>query len=415
MKQILNLLSVMALAGVMASCSSNDDPDPIIYPASTFTDQTGLTLTVNGSPMLGKTAEFAQNAADGFKATITLSSKFDFTNLEELDGITIPGLGEVECPGAVPGSKVLTLDVDLTNGTESSTFSGAKETEYCNFKYNGSVNANALTLNITDLTLKNQTLVGNWTPLPYAINEDFSSDNYGAIVSTPVYVSWTSSANIDMFGSPVPMEDLLALVMSMPILNDNTATLPQAVTNSLKQLMFQADGNILAKYVDEDDTAETPTVLTSPANVAQYVVTGANDMRLYLNPQAIQAADKDDNKDTPAKAKTRVDTPAIPGIDTLIPNILSQLVPMMGDGVPMHYELNGADLRLYIGTDVLLPLLKQISPMLKDQTVIDMIVNMVSQDESMSFIAESIPGMLKSMADVIDTTTDIKIGLNLKK
>lgn len=410
MKKILNLLSVFTLVGVMCSCGGKNDPEPIIYPANTFDDDNGLTLTVNGEPMIGQTAEFTQNASDGFKATIKLSSTMDFSDLDEMDGVSIPGLDKVQCPGPVPGSKVLTLDVTLENGTDNSTFSGNQETEYCTFNYAGTVTDKELTVKITDLTLKDKTLVGDWTPLPYAINDDFSSDNYGAITSNPVYVVWKSDANLNFLGSPLPVESLLSLVMAMPILNNNTATMPEALNRALKQVNFQSDGNIIAKYVDEDDLSENPTVLTSPANVAQYAVTGTSDMRLYLNPWGIALADRE----TPQMKKTRADV-TIPSLDSLIPNVLAQLTPMLGDGVPMHYNLNGSDLKLYLGTDVLLPLLKQISPMLKDQQVIDMIVAMVSQDPSMGMFAAFLPDMLKSMADVIDNTTQIEIGLNLKK
>lgn len=405
MKKILYLFGAMAFAGLMASCSS-DDPDVPSYPANTFTDANGLTLTVNEAPMLGKSVNYAQN---GSKATLTLSSSIDFTKLDELEGITIPGLSVVPCPSGIPGSQEITLNVDLKEGTGCNTFSGKEETAYCTFKYDGTVSEEALVLNITDLELKDKSLVGNWNVPEHKVVDDWTSEDYGKVLSTPISVVWKSEKGLNLFGTEMPIEDILTLVMALPLLQNNTATLPVALSNVLKQLQFQKDGNILAQYVDAENLA-TGTVLTSPTNLIQYTVTDASNLLLFLNPQAIEAAD-DANRLAPRKRAIT----DIPGIDSLIPNVLAQLVPMMGGGVPMQYELNGNDMRLYLGTDVLLPLLKQISPLLKNEQIINTIVEMASQNENMAGMATMLPDILKSAADVIDTTTQIEIGLNLNK
>ena len=91
---------------------------------------------------------------------------------------------------------------------------------------------------------------------------------------------------------------------------------------------------------------------------------------------------------------------------------------MMSDGLPMHYNANGNELTVYLGTETLLPLLKtNVLPLLRDEAFVQMVVELLSADEEGmgAMIAPMLPSMLKSAADVIDGTTKLEIGLNLKK
>ncbi len=398
MKKIFNLLCLVVLFGALTACSDDKDDVKPLDP-NTYTDQSGLQITMNGAPVIGKTAVFTPDAKDPSKATITLGSTFD---LSAIPSVTLPGSQTITGPGVVPGSKELVLDVTLKAGADGmSTFSGSHSTDYCTFEYSGSVDNDFLVLDIKNLELKDKTLVGLWNPMKQVIDDDFSSDTYGQVISTPVYAVWESGSDINFLGSPMPVQNILTLVMVMPLLDDMTLTVPDALLSVLKNVEFMKDGNIVASYVDTD--SEDGTAVTSPLNMAQYVVTGKNDMRFFLNPQAVIAAD----------SKTRA-TRAI-DLNNLLGNVMAQLVPMMGDGVPMHYALNGSELRVYLGTETLLPLLKQASPLLRDETLVASLVELVKQDESMGFIADMLPSMLTSVADAIDNTTKIEIGLNLSK
>lgn len=399
MKKILSSLCMAAMIFSMASCS-DDDKDVTMYDANTFTDQHGLQLTMNEAPVLGKTAVFTPDASDASKATITLSSSFD---LSAIPGVTLPGAQTIACPGVIPGSKEYTLNVKLSYKDDMAEFSGSESTDYCTFDYSGTVNNDFLKLDIKNLELKDKSLVGTWKPLPQVIDDDFESETYGDIKSTPVYAMWESTGKLNFLGSEMPVQDILKLVMVMPLLNDMSMTVPDALLAVLRDVEFCKDGNIVASYADLESESETPAYLKSPLNMAQYVVTGKNDMRFFLNPQAVIAA----------SAGTRA-TRAL-DLNNLLGNVMAQLVPMLGDGVPMHYMLNGNDLRVYLGTEVLLPLLKQASPLLRDEELVNKLVELIKQDESMGFLADMIPAMLSSAADVIDNTTKIEIGLNLSK
>lgn len=401
MKKILSAFGMAFLLVSLTACSDDDADKQAVYESKTFTDATGLTLTVNDQPMIGKTVAFTTSDADATKGTITLSSTFD---LSAIPGITLPGVQTIEGPGVIPGSKSLKLDIDLNyDDSSKAQFSGSESTEYCTFNYNGTVNNDALVLNITNLELKNKRLVGQWVPVPVRTDDDFDSDTYGQLIESPIHVVWESNSKLNFLGSELPIADLLKLVMIMPLLDDNTKNLPQALESVLKQVEFMNDGNIIASYVDVE--AENGAVSKSPFNMAQYVVTGDNTMRFFLNPQAVIAADGEES---------RVATRDL-DINNLLGNVMTQLVPMMADGVPMRYEFPTSTTPvIYLDTEVLLPLLKQVSPLLRDEALVNQLVELVKQNESMGFIADSLPAMMASMADVIDNTTKIQIGLNFK-
>lgn len=407
MKKILSFFCVPALVLSMASCSGDDKDDVKPFNATTFTEENGLNLTMNDEPVLGKTAVFTPNSADPRKATITLSSSFDLSNIPNIPATENPIIAG---PGVVLGSKTLTLDVDLTYKTNVAEFSGKKDAEYCTFDYSGTVNNEALVLNIKNVELKNKAIVGLWTPRQFKMDDDWESETYGQILTNPAYVVWESSSDFNFLGSPTPIGSLVGLLFAMPLINDlgdTPLTVSQALNAVLKDVEFMNDGNLVATYLDTE--AATPAFKKSPLNIAQYVLTGNTDMRFYLNPQAIMAVAPELPVTKAIGASRAID------INNLFGNVLAQLIPMMGDGVPMHYSLDGSDLRVYLGTELLLPLLKQVSPLLRDQAVIDQVVDLVKDDPSMSFLVALLPTMITSLADVIDNTTKIEIGLNLSK
>lgn len=400
MKKLMYLtaVSLMAVAG-LTSCSDDDTPkweNPI--PSGVYTDADGLTLTVNGAPVVGKTVQFERSANDDSKGRITISSTFNFGSIPDVPGALASTV--LECPGVLPGSPVTVLNVDLTEVRgAAATFVGKGESEYCTYEYNGTVTDKSIDLNFTGVTLKNQALAGTYKLLPYNMNEDSTSDEYGTVYSEPIYVNWESSAEFNLFGTPMPISNLVRLLMVMPVL-ENNMRVPDMLCTLLQDVTFDTAGNIIATYADLDSEGATPAYLKSAPNMAQYVVTGGNSLRFFLNPQAVM------------RESTRVSSPI--DINNLLGNVLAQLAPMMKDGVPMYYKVNGNDTTIYLNTETLLPLLKQnVLPLLRNQTLIDTLVELVKQDEDMGFIAAMLPDIITSLGDVIENTTTLEIGLNL--
>ncbi|MCM1006261.1 MAG: DUF4925 domain-containing protein [Prevotella sp.] len=394
------LFPAAALALAVCSLSSCSDDDPKwenLVESGTYTDAKGLSLTVNGEPMVGKTVVFEQNTANPDKGTITISSTFD---LGAIPGVPSSMASTVlDGPGVIPGSAVTVLNVNLVElkGAQAK-FQGSDENEYCTFEYNGIVTDNSIDLNITNLKLKNLTLAGTYTLPPYDVNDDWESDEYGTVYYNPIYVNWQSTADFDFLGTPMPVENLVSLLMTMPLLNDMTVRVPDMMSNLLENVTFGEDGNITASYLDLD--ADKPTYFKSPVNMAQYAVTGENSLRFWLNPQAV------------IKEATRAET----GIDinNLLGNVMAQLTPMLKDGVPMRYKIDNTTTTVYLDTETLLPLLKQnVVPLLKNEALVKQLTDLLEQDEDMAFLATMIPSMISSAANVIENTTVLEIGLNL--
>ena len=149
----------------MTSCGGEDDP---VIPGSNLEEKTyssteGLKLTFNGETMIGKTVTFTPKSDN--TATITLEGeKMDLNSLiggtkseqEIPSGLLIP------TAGVIPGSPKLDIPITLIGDAQDCTFEGTSETEYCNFKYSGSINADNLKLNLTDVELKDQSNASKW-------------------------------------------------------------------------------------------------------------------------------------------------------------------------------------------------------------------------------------------------------------
>lgn len=394
----MSYCSLVMLAGIFAMTSCSSDDEPQISVNRTYDDANGLNLTVNGAAMLGKTAEFVR---EGDNATLTLNSTFD---LSAIPGVTGDLAKTIAGPGVIPGSAETVLTFPVSGAADNAKFNGSANNDYCTYDFSGQVTDKTMTLDISNLLLKDQTIAGKWTLKPYDVNEDWESDDYGTVYSEPIYAVWESTSDFDFLGSPMPMSDLLRLLMTMPLLDDMSVRLPDALCSLLRDVTFGKDGNIIASYADLNNESEEAVYLQSPANMAQYVLNGNGKMLFFLNTQAVIGA------------SSRADASSPVDINNLLGNVIAQLAPMMKDGVPMHYTMANNDLTVYLGTETLLPLLKtNVVPLLRNEELVNMLVEMIKQSEDMSSLADLIPGMIASAADVIEGTTKLEIGLNLKK
>ena len=326
------LFAVICTIGLFTSCSDDDEKVVNPIPQTTFNSENGLQLTYNGAPLLGKKVTFTPDATEATKATLRLEGEFDLSGIlkGQRSNMTSP-----TGPGVFPGSPVTTLSVDLSINGNQCTFSGVSETEYCTFSYAGKVTAGTMDLSFTDVTLKNTALAGTvWKPTPLANTEDGGMDE-------PIHFVWKSGtkAAIEIFpGHPSEIEinDLLLLALRFPLFDDGSGdrvSVEQMLCSVLKDVTLGADGNIVATYMDAANGGTE--WVTSPSNMAQYVVTGDNQLLLFLNPQAIMA-----NVDNVEKSVRTVDVGAI------LQQAIAELYPMLINGVPLTY-LKSATTRLY--------------------------------------------------------------------
>lgn len=393
------LFAVICTIGLFTSCSDDDEKVVNPIPQTTFNSENGLQLTYNGAPLLGKKVTFTPDATEATKATLRLEGEFDLAGIlkGQRSNMTSP-----TGPGVFPGSPVTTLSVDLSINGNQCTFSGVSETEYCTFSYAGKVTAGTMGLSFTDVTLKNTALAGTvWKPTPLANTEDGGMDE-------PIHFVWKSGtkAAIEIFGHPSEIEinDLLLLALRFPLFDDGSGdrvSVEQMLCSVLKDVTLGADGNIVATYMDAANGGTE--WVTSPSNMAQYVVTGDNQLLLFLNPQAIMA-----NVDNVEKSVRTVDVGAI------LQQAIAELYPMLINGVPLTYTKEGNRMKVFLGTDLLLPLMKNIvAPLFEDEEFLNMVIEAMKSDPQFGGMAGMMVPTLKLLPEIIKNTTQLEIGLDL--
>ena len=394
------LFAVICTIGLFTSCSDDDEKVVNPIPQTTFNSENGLQLTYNGAPLLGKKVTFTPDATEATKATLRLEGEFDLTGIlkGQRSNMTSP-----TGPGVFPGSPVTTLSVDLSINGNQCTFSGVSETEYCTFSYAGKVTAGTMDLSFTDVTLKNTALAGTvWKPTPLANTEDGGMDE-------PIHFVWKSGtkAAIEIFpGHPSEIEinDLLLLALRFPLFDDGSGdrvSVEQMLCSVFKRCDIGADGNIVATYMDAANGGTE--WVTSPSNMAQYVVTGDNQLLLFLNPQAIMA-----NVDNVEKSVRTVDVGAI------LQQAIAELYPMLINGVPLTYTKEGNRMKVFLGTDLLLPLMKNIvAPLFEDEEFLNMVIEAMKSDPQFGGMAGMMVPTLKLLPEIIKNTTQLEIGLDL--
>lgn len=389
------LFAVICTIGLFTSCSDDDEKVVNPIPQTTFNSENGLQLTYNGAPLLGKKVTFTPDATEATKATLRLEGEFDLTGIlkGQRSNMTSP-----TGPGVFPGSPVTTLSVDLSINGNQCTFSGVSETEYCTFSYAGKVTAGTMDLSFTDVTLKNTALAGTvWKPTPLANTEDGGMDE-------PIHFVWKSGtkAAIEIF--PIEINDLLLLALRFPLFDDGSGdrvSVEQMLCSVLKDVTLGADGNIVATYMDAANGGTE--WVTSPSNMAQYVVTGDNQLLLFLNPQAIMA-----NVDNVEKSVRTVDVGAI------LQQAIAELYPMLINGVPLTYTKEGNRMKVFLGTDLLLPLMKNIvAPLFEDEEFLNMVIEAMKSDPQFGGMAGMMVPTLKLLPEIIKNTTQLEIGLDL--
>ena len=390
------LFAVICSVTLFTSCSDDDDEKMVNpVPQTTFTGENGLQLTYNGAPMPGKKVTFTPDATNAQNATLRLEAAFDLNGIlgkakraAAREDVSMP-----TAPGVLPGSPVVTLPVDLTINGDKCSFAGTSETDYCTFSYKGEVSAGAMELALSEVKLKNAKLAGmTWKLKPYDKEDPNETD--------PIYLVWEAEKKVFDF---LPIESVLKLALRMELIAagaDHKVSATEMLGTVLQDVTFMEDGNIVATY---KDAANGGTEWTkSPVNLAQYVVENDNQIKVFLNPAAIIAAVNN--------AGRAVD------VQTVIQQTIQMLYPMLVNGVPVAFEQTEDALSVYLNTELLLPLLKTlVVPLLSDEEVVAMLVELMKKDPDFSEMADLAEPMLKAFPEIIESTTKVEIGLNFVK
>lgn len=390
------LFAVICSVTLFTSCSDDDDEKMVNpVPQTTFTGENGLQLTYNGAPMPGKKVTFTPDATNAQKATLRLEGEFDLNGIlgKAKSAAAREDVSMPTAPGVLPGSPVVTLPVDLTINGDKCSFAGTSETDYCTFSYKGEVSAGAMELALSEVKLKNAKLAGmTWKLKPYDKEDPNETD--------PIYLVWEAEKKVFDF---LPIESVLKLALRVKLIAagaDHKVSATEMLGTVLQDVTFMEDGNIVATY---KDAANGGTEWTkSPVNLAQYVVENDNQIKVFLNPAAIIAAVNN--------AGRAVD------VQTVIQQTIQMLYPMLVNGVPVAFEQTEDALSVYLNTELLLPLLKTlVVPLLSDEEVVAMLVELMKKDPDFSEMADLAEPMLKAFPEIIESTTKVEIGLNFVK
>ena len=390
------LFAVICSVTLFTSCSDDDDEKMVNpVPQTTFTGENGLQLTYNGAPMPGKKVTFTPDATNAQKATLRLEGEFDLNGIlgKAKSAAAREDVSMPTAPGVLPGSPVVTLPVDLTINGDQCSFAGTSETDYCTFSYKGEVSAGAMELDLSEVKLKNAKLAGmTWKLEPYDETNPNETD--------PIYLVWEAEKKVLGF---MPIESVLKIALCMDLIAagaDNKISATDMLGTVLQDVTFMEDGNIVATY---KDAANGGTEWTkSPVNLAQYVVENDNQMKVFLNPAAIIAAVNN--------AGRAVDVQAV------IQQAIQMLYPMLVNGVPVAFGQTDDALSVYLNTELLLPLLKTlVVPLLSDEEVVAMLVELMKKDPDFGEMAGLAEPMLKAFPEIIESTTKVEIGLNFVK
>ena len=390
------LFAVICSVTLFTSCSDDDDEKMVNpVPQTTFTGENGLQLTYNGAPMPGKKVTFTPDATNAQKATLRLEGEFDLNGIlgKAKSAAAREDVSMPTAPGVLPGSPVVTLPVDLTINGDKCSFAGTSETDYCTFSYKGEVSAGAMELALSEVKLKNAKLAGmTWKLKPYDKEDPNETD--------PIYLVWEAEKKVF---DCLPIESALTFALRMELIAagaDHKVSATEMLGTVLQDVTFMEDGNIVATY---KDAANGGTEWTkSPVNLAQYVVENDNQIKVFLNPAAIIAAVNN--------AGRAVD------VQTVIQQTIQMLYPMLVNGVPVAFEQTEDALSVYLNTELLLPLLKTlVVPLLSDEEVVAMLVELMKKDPDFSEMADLAEPMLKAFPEIIESTTKVEIGLNFVK
>lgn len=395
---------------MFSSCSS-DDIEPALR-ESTFTDKSGLKLTYNGSPMIGKTAHVVPTAEG---ADITLFSVFDLAQL----GVT--GLsGTVDAAGVIPGSKSITLPVKLTSDGKESLFSGKAESDYATFTYSGNISSSGLELNLRDVVLKGGGVSPTvWKPAKKIITST------GMSTDGPVVADWQYEPLPDV---NFDFSDLLRIMVNLPVIKDkdSSISLNEAILTIINSIALLPDGNVVITYAT--DAFGAPQVAQTYPNRFQYVVTRKGEIRFFSDPMLIFGlmlvnfsgsipANWVQIKDGAMMPTANASDEGIKlpeWIQGLIPSMLTTICQSMGEGIPALYSPTTNGMEIYINSEIAtVAIVKFVETIAASPEMKQLLSKIMISYPELEPLVPKIDYILSLVPQIIERTNTLKIGIAL--
>ncbi|MDD2960985.1 MAG: DUF4925 domain-containing protein [Muribaculaceae bacterium] len=252
----------------------------------------------------------------------------------------------------IPGEPNITIDATTNDGT---SFAGVSTNANRTVNVSGTIADNKLTAKVS--VKASNSLTGTWN-LSDA-NKGENSAIYCAIkTSTPTVIFGMSSTPSDNIVPPESVSLFISMI--------GGAMLPQV----LKTVTFEEDGNITAEYAE---ALGSTTIIKSPKGMAFYNVID-NKAYISLNLGAIMAAKSDED-------------------------ILTGLMLMAEQGIPLNIMSEGGFTTLYLGKDSL----TKVTPLFP-------LVSTVLPDDFKMYSA-----IIDQLGTIINESTSFDLGITLKK
>lgn len=348
-KKLCGILASLCMLGMFAACSS-DDPTPVTPPEPEPTPtpvvpgedldskeypSDAFEVTIGDETMPGKVAKFvakddgtAELTLEG--APVSLDALMGDASKADDETVTIP------TPGVIPGSPSVTLSLTLEGEGANCTFSGSHETDYCTFSYNGSVTTDKLSLNITDLKLKDTSFAGTYDFVPNLhdpyispTNPDYvpSSNSSYAFEST-LRIVWEATQWLFTMGTDYGTDrigDFLGTILESYYFNVDGSSVPNAsvmdmFSRKYKSITLTEAGDFLINLNDEAKDADNNGIIRM-----QYVVTEDNSILLFAEPQTIM------NSFNSVAEVNRKD------VITIFKSFIDGFLSHCQDGIPVKY------------------------------------------------------------------------------
>lgn len=412
----LKISAICLAAGTMqwlSSCSDTRNDTLPQLSQQVYTGLEQLDLEYDGSPMVGKSVSIIPGTST---VPFTFYSKIDPASLSD----ALAGIPEIPGPGVLPGSPSLTIPVYLQPDGDEYDFSGSGTTEYVTYSYSGDITDRHLDFEFENIRLKDLSLAGGiWKPAPIQ-----------AGISSPLHIIWETSQPGLLENFDGTIQDALRLLADLPVIPvyGNTAymSLAQVVAGSLKTIAFNPDGNLVVSYLQRANGAAQ--YAQAPLCMLQYLPAGKGKVRIFVNPTDLVSVILMNNTNKPNVPSNPFGSPArstrasgstsetSPVTPEQIAAIVTRLAPLASEGIPMAYSSDGNKFEIYLDSEFIVPLVKEIiAPVLADPVVQGLILAKLESDPSLKPYIPAVKAVMVALPMILETTTRAELGFSFVK
>lgn len=329
-----------------------------------------LSMTYNGEELSGKKVTVA---ADENNETAVITLAGTEQDLTEMLG----GLMDFKFTSLspIPGVEEISFNnVTLYKSSDNAYFfKGDEITPTCTIIYQGEIKEGKMDIDIKH-ELVNQTLAGTWALAPL-------KDSGNSPLYSPLWFECDSNVKVNLgklnVGIPLsinqPIQGIISLLtgsMSGLVMNGILGTnikIEQLVLNMLQSITTEKNGCMFATYSYSEDVTTPQWSSEMSHNILRYYY-GEEEGRIFLEANAdflIGAiGGLLEGMGTSEVAITRADPEVTKEIGR---ELIAMLTPVLRDGIPCDYELNGDELKVNIEGETLRKLLLKVLELVNDE------------------------------------------------